>query len=150
MKRAALARALHDSYPALRAGYNCDHQPVYGNGRAECEYDADYLLERAETVIDADYLTRQREFSLDTFGPAPRVAGVIDHIRKEIDEIEAEPHDLSEWADLLILAFDGAMRAGYEPEEVLAAVHAKQAINESRNWPDWRDSDPDRAIEHIR
>lgn len=43
------------------------------------------------------HLRRQREFSERTFGPGARTNGVIDHIRKELREIEAKPDDLSEW-----------------------------------------------------
>ena len=96
------------------------------------------------------HLERQRAFSLKTFGPGARTKGVIDHIRKELAEIEAEPTDISEWVDVIILAFDGAWRAGWEPAETVAAIVAKQTKNEGRVWPDWRTSDPDKAIEHDR
>lgn len=96
------------------------------------------------------HLTRQREFSDRTFGWGVRTAGVLDHIRKELREIEAKPHDLSEWIDVVILAFDGAGRAGYAPAEIIAALVGKQARNEARQWPDWRTADPDKAIEHVR
>jgi hypothetical protein len=75
---------------------------------------------------------------------------VVDHIRKELLEIEADPTDLKEWIDVIILAFDGALRAGYEPAEIAAAWLLKQNENEKRDWPDWRTADPDKAIEHVR
>jgi hypothetical protein len=96
------------------------------------------------------HLERQRLFSRYTFGPGARTAGVIDHIRKELEEIEADPSDIAEWVDVIILAFDGAWRAGWEPADIVAAIVAKQAKNESRVWPDWRTADPDKAIEHDR
>lgn len=96
-------------------------------------------------VLDAAHLTRQREFSERTFGPGSRVAGVLDHIRKELDEVRAEPDDLSEWADLVILAFDGALRQGADPQAILDAIEAKQSRNEAREWPDWRTQPLDRA-----
>ena len=96
------------------------------------------------------HLYRQREFSLRTFGPGERTAGVVDHIRKELAEIEAHPSDLSEWIDVVLLALDGAHRQGYTPEQIAAALKAKQDKNEARNWPDWRTSAPDKAIEHVR
>jgi hypothetical protein len=105
--------------------------------------------ERPAPAIDAAHLARQREFSERTFGPGRRTAGVIDHIRKELLEIEAEPLGL-EWIDVVILALDGAWRAGYEPQAIIEAILAKQATNEARPWPDWRTSAPDRAIEHRR
>lgn len=97
-----------------------------------------------------EHLEHQREWSLKTFGPGSRTMGVIDHIRKELAEIEADPQDIREWVDVIILAFDGAWRAGWEPADIIAAIQAKQAKNEARAWPDWRDCSPDRAIEHVR
>lgn len=96
------------------------------------------------------HLRRQREFSLRTFGPGSRSAGVVDHIRKELLEIESAPTDLAEWIDVVILAFDGAWRIGATPEQIVAALLAKQAKNEARTWPDWRKADPSKAIEHDR
>ncbi len=96
------------------------------------------------------HLLRQREFSERTFGPGARTKGVIDHIRKELAEIEAAPDDVEEWVDVIILAFDGAWRAGWEPEAIIQAIVAKQLKNESRKWPDWRTAAPDKAIEHDR
>jgi hypothetical protein len=96
------------------------------------------------------HLERQRAFSLKTFGPGPRTKGVVDHIRKELAEIEADPADIMEWVDVIILAFDGAWRAGWEPQAIVDAIVAKQTKNEARQWPDWRTADPDKAIEHVR
>ncbi len=96
------------------------------------------------------HLYRQRAFSRATFGPGQRTAGVCDHIRKELAEIEADPTDVSEWIDVILLALDGAWRAGHSPEEIAAALMAKQDKNEQRDWPDWRTAAPDKAIEHVR
>lgn len=96
------------------------------------------------------HLHRQRKFSEATFGPGTRTKGVIDHIRKELGEIEADPNDVSEWTDVILLALDGAWRAGFAPEEIAKAVDAKQTKNEGRTWPDWRTASPDHAIEHDR
>lgn len=100
-------------------------------------------------VIDADYLAHQREWSTEAFGPGGRPLGVIDHIEKELGEVRDDPTDLGEWVDIIILAFDGAWRAGHDPQDILDAVAAKQARNEARAWPDWRNADPDKAIEHV-
>lgn len=101
-------------------------------------------------VLDAEQLERQWAWSLRTFGPGRRVAALLDHLRRELVEIEENPGDLLEWVDVVLLAFDGAMRAGHEPAAVLDAVRAKQAANEARAWPDWRTVDTSRAIEHVR
>lgn len=103
-----------------------------------------------DLVIDAAHIAHQRAWSLKTFGPGPRTAGVIDHIRRELVEIEEDPTDLEEWADLLILSFDGAYRHGHEPQAIIDQIKAKQAKNEQRNWPDWRTAPSDEAIEHLR
>lgn len=96
------------------------------------------------------HLHRQREFSEQTFGPGARTAGVIDHIRKELCEIEAAPADIGEWIDVVLLALDGAWRSGASPEAIAAALLMKQTRNEARTWPDWRTADPTKAIEHDR
>lgn len=100
-------------------------------------------------AIDAAHLARQREWSERTFGPGTRLLGVLDHIRKELEEVEADPTDVEEWVDVIILAFDGAWRAGWEPQQIIDAIKAKQAKNEARTWPDWRQFGQDQAIEHI-
>jgi len=96
------------------------------------------------------HLRRQREWSGQTFGPGSRAQGVVDHIRKELCEVESDPGDLKEWIDVVILALDGAWRSGAQPQEIIDALVAKQTKNEGRVWPDWRTSDPNKAIEHDR
>ncbi len=98
------------------------------------------------------HLERQRKFSLETFGPGARQAGVLAHIRKECAEVETAGRHarLEEWIDLVLLALDGAWRSGHEPAAIVAALAAKQAKNERRDWPDWRTASPDAPIEHVR
>ena len=96
------------------------------------------------------YCQRQKLFSEKTFGPGTRTKGIIDHIRKELLEVEAAPTDLKEWIDVLTLALDGAWRAGYSPEEIANQLQLTLARNEQRKWPDWRTASPDKAIEHDR
>lgn len=96
------------------------------------------------------HLHRQRFFSNNTFGPGRRTDGVCDHIRKEIKEIEADPNDLEEWIDVVMLAFDGAWRSGHSPGQIVDMIEFKQTKNEARTWPDWRTADPGKAIEHVR
>lgn len=75
-------------------------------------------------IMSAAHLARQRAWSFKTFGPPRALAGVLDHIAKEIEEIAANPADLSEYIDVIILAADGAFCAGFTPDEV---IHAWQA-----------------------
>ncbi len=96
------------------------------------------------------HIRRARAFSERTFGPGERTAGVLAHIREELAEVEAAPNDLTEWIDVVILALDGAWRAGYEPEEIVVALAAKQTRNEARTWPDWRTQPTDAPIKKLR
>lgn len=119
------------------------------------------------------HLTRQGAVSQANFGPGPRTKGVIDHLKKEIREVEKvyEENDGNpdmkvhadaalEWADIAILGLDGLIRAvaasrpGWSFDAVAAEavrlIVQKQGINEKRDWPDWRTAPADKAIEHDR
>ncbi len=97
-----------------------------------------------------EHLKEQMAFSFSTFGHGERTEGIIAHIRKELDEIAKNPGDIFEWIDVVILAFDGAWRAGWEPEQIAAALREKLAINKARHWPDWKNAQPGQPIEHVR
>jgi hypothetical protein len=134
---------------------------------------------RLATILDQpaileDDIETQRTWSRETFGPDQRLHGVVDHILKELEEIvgtealanilvdrmfgpsalrieqAGNPGDASEWADLIVLAIDGATRQGISPGDLIDAYHAKMEKNYRRQWPDWRDFGEHEAIEHIR
>lgn len=108
-----------------------------------------------------EHLLRQQAFSRATFGPGPRTKGVIDHIRKELVEVEQSEGSPEEWVDVVILALEGLTRSLLFPgDSVRRAEEAvglacrkiawKQSLNEARTWPDWRTMSADKAIEHDR
>lgn len=97
-----------------------------------------------------DYFVRQVEWSLKTFGPAARTKGILEHIRKELGEVESAPYDLMEWIDIMILAMDGYHRHGGDPRKLFELLQRKQTKNFARVWPDWRTRSEDQAIEHDR
>ena len=97
-----------------------------------------------------DYVRRHGEFSDKTFGKGITSSAVIKHIRKEIDEVEACPTDVLEWADIIILAIDGARRIGYTGEEIAIALELKFSINKDRDWPNPTEAPTDEPIEHIK
>lgn len=109
-----------------------------------------------------DHLARQAAWSERTFGPGTRTEGILDHIKKEMEEVRRasvdysrtmlgdNPEALKEWIDIVILGLDGAWRSGATPDQIIEALAAKQAKNEARTWPDWRTADPSKAIEHDR
>jgi len=96
------------------------------------------------------YIQRQEIWSKETFGPGIRDAGIVDHIKKELIEIEDSPGDLDEWIDVIILALDGAWRNGHSPKKICVALIEKQIKNEKRKWPDWKTAEPGKAIEHVK
>lgn len=109
------------------------------------------------------HLIRQMAFSHSTFGPGERTEGVIDHIRKELIEVEQANGESSEWVDVVILALDGLTRrlaystsdgGRQDPNRVAQMacnmIEGKQSRNESREWPDWRTANQSKAIEHVR
>ncbi len=100
-----------------------------------------------------DFLTfvrRHREWSERTFGPGDHAAALVAHIRKECHELEANPGDLFEWIDVIILALDGAGRAGHSSRRIVDALLEKQRENENRIWPDWRTVEAGTPFEHTR
>lgn len=103
-----------------------------------------------EKGLDEGFMRRLIAFSQGAFGPARRTKGLLDHIRKELVEIEQDPDDIDEWVDLVLLGLDGAWRHGGRPQEILDRIVAKLARNEERTWPDWRTASEDEAIEHDR
>jgi hypothetical protein len=94
------------------------------------------------------YIFRQREWSERTFGEGRRTLGVTRHIERELAEIRADPSDLMEWVDVVILAMDGAWRAGYTPTQIMEAMEEKQATNFAREWP--APGPEDEPTEHVR
>lgn len=107
------------------------------------------MSQNHDECINWNDLERVRKWSQETFGPGLRTNGVIEHIKTEFKEIQREPHSL-EWIDVIILGFDGALRAGHEPQTVLNAIKEKWIINFNREWPDWTQFRQDEAIEHVR
>lgn len=97
-----------------------------------------------------EFIESQIVFSARTFGPGQRLEGVTAHIEKEVAEVrDTGGNDVSEWADIVILALDGAWRSGHSAEEICQALQAKLAKNKARKWPDWRTAGPG-PIEHVR
>lgn len=88
------------------------------------------------------------DWSRRTFGEGRKTLGLIKHIEKELEEIRAEPRDLEEWCDVMILGIDGAWRAGFTAEQIAWALEHKQAKNMAREWP--QNVPEDEPIEHKR
>lgn len=121
------------------------------------------------------YLARQCAVGRHAFGPGERRRGVIQHIQKELVEVQEAPTQsevCKEWTDVAILSLDGLLRAAREllrqmpnkatrqlsgeptndqvAELAWELLTQKQAKNELRTWPDWRGKSEDVALEHER
>ena len=94
-------------------------------------------------------IERQKKFSKNAFGPGKCLDRIVDHIKEELSEVETSEGDLVEWVDVILLAIDGAWRAGYNSGEIEEMLFRKLKINEQREWPDPKSCDSNRAINHI-
>lgn len=110
-----------------------------------------------------EFIEKQVIFSRKAFGPDERTKGIIDHIKKELIEVEESDGSINEWVDVALLAIDGMQRAasklnkdrGIESTPALVAMdvadclNGKLQTNMGRDWPDWKKIGPDKAIEHM-
>lgn len=78
------------------------------------------VREEAGAEALAGVFDRRAAWSLRTFGAGDKYKGVVEHIRRELAEIEADPSSLVEWVDVVMLAMDGAL----ERESGAAAMQA--------------------------
>src|SRR6476659_4947519 len=95
-------------------------------------------------TFDQSY-KKANDWQIKTFGPYYSPKSIIDHIRKELIEIEEEPFILEEWIDLMFLAFAGASRlVKYHSPKlssedtvsvVRSAFDSKLKKNKARTWP---------------
>lgn len=131
----------------------------------DCHRAVDMLTREQTPDPDRDLaalLTRQFEWSLKTFGGEYPREKLFNHIRKELEEIEADPHDPVEWIDVALLALDGAWRCSGQPieplelgrlgghrtgGEIAALMVEKMAKNRARKW---NVSSGDEPNEHVR
>lgn len=93
------------------------------------------------------YIERQKAWSEKTFGPGRRTIAISKHIRKELEEIEADPGDRKEWIDVIILGIEGFWRSGGTAGELPLDLLSKQVVNFNREWNRTGEDEPS---EHIR
>lgn len=86
------------------------------------------------------------KWSDETFGirtPLPS----LHHLKKEVQEVIDEPHDLEEYADCFMLLIDSARIAGFSMVDILDAMWLKFEKNKNRQWGA---PDENGTVEHIR
>lgn len=105
------------------------------------------LIDAGEALDDlASSLSR---WSQATFGTDQERGpiGPIKHLKKECDEVLADPTNREEYADLLILVLDASRRAGIKPLELIRASIKKMELNKTRQWGKPVNDEP---VEHLR
>lgn len=97
----------------------------------------------------ADLCENLADWSRETFGSDEERGpiGPVKHLKKECDEVMANPTDREEYADMLILVIDASRRAGIMPMQLLELAEAKVKKNKSRKWPKPTSDEP---VEHVR
>jgi hypothetical protein len=91
---------------------------------------------------------RHAAWSRSAFGPDVRgPVGPLKHLQKEADEAFANPFDLEEKADILLLLIDATRTSGNTLSDLLTAAEEKLEKNRKRVW-----AKPDEhgCFEHIR
>jgi len=94
------------------------------------------------------FTRHQRDWSKVVFGEGRRTLGITSHIQLELQEILADPDDVREWIDVIILALDGYWRHGGRIEDLADMLEAKQRVNFERAWPPVQPED--HPTEHLR
>lgn len=76
------------------------------------------------------------DWSCETLGSRTErgPTGPLKHLKKECDEAIADPKDILEFADLQILVWDAAWRAGFTYVELEAACITKLAMLKQRTY----------------
>jgi hypothetical protein len=78
----------------------------------------------------------QVEWALKTF-PHQTTVGVLNHLKKEVDECLANRQDIEEYADVLLLLFTALGREGFTVRDLAEAAFAKLEKNKLRKWRQW-------------
>jgi len=90
----------------------------------------------------AGLIIQYRDWNFAKFGDdGPRTERIVNHIKSELEEVLADPKDILEWVDVMLFAWQGALRAGHSPEEIVDGVVEKMAKNKHRHWFSAREED---------
>jgi hypothetical protein len=129
----------------------CLHREKVDAGRVTLLAEAPPLP--ADWASFAAWLDRKAAWSRETFGPVNMPddrTRLWQHMRSELHEMCADWDDMTEPADLILLAFDYMARHGMSGMDVVAMLVGKDRINQhERTWPDWRTADPTMPMEHV-
>jgi hypothetical protein len=66
--------------------------------------------------------------------PTQTVDSKLHHLGRELKELQDNPADLHEWADVVILLLGAAGCRGLMADDLIQSAHDKMDINEKRQW----------------
>ncbi|WP_370656071.1 DUF550 domain-containing protein [Klebsiella pneumoniae] len=142
LKRVArMALAAMDSEPAIIVGDDGGDALSYRR-LIQSFAPGTKLYRHAQPAPNREQVRREHaEWSQATFGNVGPI-GPLKHLRREVLEVIAKPHDLIEWADMQFLLWDAQRRAGINDEKITQAMIEKLAVNKQREWPEPKDGEP--------
>lgn len=98
-------------------------------------------------VPTLDSIIREvNEWQAATF-PRATPASVVEHLRREVDELVKDPADVMELADVVFLAVGLAYELDLTVDDLARVVAEKLAINRQRVW---QEPDDQGVVEHVR
>ena len=100
---------------------------------------------KIETAVNLlDLADAHRAWSDATFGAKAErgPVGPLKHLAKEALEAAAEPGEIMEYVDCMFLFLDACHRAGWTPEDLVAAGRAKLEVLKLRHYPETPDGEP--------
>jgi hypothetical protein len=76
---------------------------------------------------------------------------VLKSLKDTLNSLLGNPYDVELWRHAIFLSIVGYVQLNDgKDDELMVQLFAKQRKNFNRTWPDWRKSDPDKAVEHVR
>jgi hypothetical protein len=81
------------------------------------------------------------------FGKDRKPEYILQHLKKEIEELIKDPSSLEEYADVGILWLNAAKKTGYDVDDLYFAIVGKMWVNKCRKWGKM---DENGVVEHIR
>lgn len=100
-----------------------------------------------QSVLTLESVIREvNEWQAMTF-PQATPASVVEHLRREVQELVSDPTDVLELADVVILAAALSLTLGLSVGDLTAVIEAKLGVNRLRTW-----QPPDHmgVVEHVR
>lgn len=136
-------RALLDGWKIFQsantAGANIEASREMASIYLDARAALDKRGEPSSKLLLQDLVDELRDYhipwSKKTFGEGRRTGGICRHIVSKLEEIRAQPLDMMEWIDIVILALDGAWRTGASPESVVGALLNKMSKIRQREYP---------------